>query len=307
MIEPALAEVTAVTVTYHPEPAALERQVLALRGIGRHWLVDNGSAPSERAFLQQLAARHDWLRLLLLDGNIGLAAAINQAVARLPAMPAGQLLLLDQDTDWPADALPALLQAQVQARADSGRPCMVGPALRDPLTGMNHGFHVIQGLRWRRLQPPRSSTAAVAVASLNGSGSLLPLDLFRQVGGLEAGLFIDHVDTEFSFRLSAAGAGLWGVPWVEVDHAMGERGRRIWLFGWRLFPDRSPARHVYLYRNTLRLLKRGYVPIVWKAWAVAKLALTAGLCMLYDPRRWQQWRAMAQGLRQGLRSPRDAD
>ncbi|MHC1479296.1 glycosyltransferase [Frateuria aurantia] len=297
-----LAEVIVVTVTYHPDLAQLERQVLALRGVGQHWLVDNASDPAERAGLQRLAANHAWLRLLSLEENLGLAAAVNQAVAQLPAMPASTcLLLLDQDTDWTAEALPGLLAGLDQVTRASGVPCMVGPALHDPATGMNHGFHAIEAGRWVRRQPPAGSRTAVPAASINGSGSLLPLQLFRQVGGLEADFFIDHVDTEFSFRLVAAGVQLWGIPWVQVDHAMGERGRRIWLLGWRLFPDRSPARHAYLYRNTVRLLRRTYVPRVWKFWAVLKLLLTALLCLLYDPRRGAQWRAMGQGVRAGLR------
>lgn len=307
MTEADNARVIAVTVTFHPDPVQLERQVLALSGVARHWLVDNASTAAEREGLRQLAERHPHLQLLWLDHNMGLAEAINRAVAAMGPQADGTcLLLLDQDTDWSVTALPLLLAALDEVTAASGVPCMVGPALRDPGSGMNHGFHAIDGLRWVRRQPPVDRRVAVPVASLNGSGSLLPLSLFRQVGGLESGLFIDHVDTEFSFRLSAAGAGLWGVPWVQVDHAMGERGRRIWLLGWRLFPDRSPARHAYLYRNTVRLLRRSYVPAVWKFWAVLKLALTALLCLLYDPRRREQWRAMGQGIREGLGHDPDA-
>lgn len=300
MTEADLSRVIVVTVSWHPDPAVLEAQIRALRGVAAHWLVDNGSDPSERAALQPLQERYPWLRWLGLDTNIGLAAAINRAVDAMGPQPATtRLLLLDQDTAWTAEALPPLLAALERLAAASGQPCMVGPALHDPDTGMNHGFHAIAAGRWVRRQPPPGSRAPLPVASLNGSGSLLPLALFRQVGGLEEDLFIDHVDTEFSFRLQAAGAGLWGVPWVQVDHAMGERGRRIWLFGWRLFPDRSPGRHFYLYRNTVRLLRRDYVPRVWKGWAVLKLLLSAGLCLLYDPRRRAQCKAMMQGVRAG--------
>lgn len=55
-----------------------------------------------------------------------------------------------------------------------------------------------------------------------------------------------------------------------------------------------------LFRNAVILMRRNYVPAVWKAWAVAKLLVTFAVHALCDPRRRAQSREMLRGLRQGL-------
>jgi len=138
------------------------------------------------------------------------------------------------------------------------------------------------------------------VANLNGSGTLVPFEVFHKVGGLSSDLFIDHVDTDWAFRVAAAGYALYGIPWARFRHRMGVRGIRFWFFGWRLWPYRSPARHFYLFRNTVRLLRADGVPAVWKAWAPVKLVATMLVHLLFDPARWAQLRAMLRGLREGF-------
>ena len=156
--------------------------------------------------------------------------------------------------------------------------------------------------RWTRVYPT-APQEPVSVTNLNGSGTLMPLPIYLQLGGLDHGLFIDHVDTEWSFRLLSAGYTLWGVPAAAFRHRMGERGLRWWLFGWRVWPARSAPRHRYLFRNTLWLMRRPYVPRTWKFWAGIKLLVTFTVHAVFDPQRGAQMRCMGQGLREGLGPP----
>jgi rhamnosyltransferase len=145
--------------------------------------------------------------------------------------------------------------------------------------------------------PARDSVAPLALVNLNGSGTLMPIALFNELGGFEEEFFIDHVDTEWAFRVLAAGYGLYGIPDVVFGHRMGERSLRFWWLGWRVWPYRSPTRHFYLFRNATRLLSRDYVPQVWKFWAVVKLGLTLLVHALFDPRRMDQIHSMLTGVR----------
>lgn len=151
-----------------------------------------------------------------------------------------------------------------------------------------------------RAYPPIGSTSPVPCSNLNGSGTLVPITLFQQLGGLDKKLFIDHVDTEWAFRVMAHGYSLWGIPNAVFNHSMGQASVRFWLFGWRVWPVRSPLRHYYLYRNAAMLMKRPYVPLVWKAWAAIKLLLTGTVMAITGPSRCQQIKNMWRGLRQGL-------
>ncbi len=128
----------------------------------------------------------------------------------------------------------------------------------------------------------------------------MPIELFNELGGLEEDFFIDHVDTEWSFRVLAAGYGLYGVPYITFQHRMGEQSLRFWWFGWRIWPKRSPQRHYYLFRNAVRLMRRSYVPRVWKILVFIKLGMTLLIHVLFDSKRGSQVCHMIRGVIYGL-------
>jgi rhamnosyltransferase len=288
-----------ITVTYQPDLALLESQLRQLPPEAWKLLVDNGSREELRAGLRRIAAGDERVILLENADNLGLAAALNQGAARAaqPPCDASVLLLLDQDSEPGHGGVEALLAVREDLLRRDPRLGCIGPALLDVETGVEHGFHQARGWRWTRRFP--RSVEPIRVDNLNGSGTLVATDLFLSLGGLASDFFIDHVDTEWAFRVLASGHSLYGVPAVRFRHRMGVRGIRYWLFGWRVWPYRSPLRHYYLFRNSTRLLRAGYVPAVWKAWAPAKLALTAIVHGLFDPQRGAQLRQMARGLADG--------
>jgi rhamnosyltransferase len=300
--EPAdAAQLATVTVTYQPELELIEAQLDQLPPAAWKVLVDNASRPELREGLRRIAGARERVLLLENEANLGLAAALNAGAARAMAAPcdARMLLLLDQDSEPGRGGAEALLAAH--ARLLARDPCLgcVGPALLDVDTGVEHGFHQARGWRWSRRFP--SGPEPLPVANLNGSGTLVSAALFRELGGLAEDYFIDHVDTEWAFRVLASGRSLYGVPSVRFRHRMGVRGIRFWFLGWRVWPYRSPLRHYYLFRNSVRLLRADYVPAVWKAWAPVKLGLTALVHGLFDRQRFAQLRQMARGVRAGWR------
>ena len=174
----------------------------------------------------------------------------------------------------------------------------VGPHLLDAVIRASHGFHVIKGWRWSRVNPVPGEL--VNCATLNGSGTLMSLATALESGGMDEGLFIDLIDADWSFRLKERGFELYGVSDSVFSHRMGDRTTRIWLLGWRTWPVRSPLRHRFLFRNGIILLGRRYVPLVWKVWAIPKLILTAIIFAVSGPDRSAQLKAMLSGLIDGV-------
>lgn len=291
-----------VTVTYNPDLAILRAQLDGLPREAWKVVVDNASAPDLREGLRALLRDRSDVRLLENARNEGLAAAINAGVrAAAAATPApGLVLLLDQDTEPEAGSIEAMAEALHALAAADPAVAAVGPRLLDVDTGLEHGFHQVRGWRIAR-RHPGAGGAPLEVVGLNGSGTLARLAPFLDVGGMDGSLFIDHVDTEWSFRMRAAGYRLYGVPAARFHHRMGAAGKRYWLLKWRVWPYRSPLRHYYLFRNTVRLLRMRHVAAVWKAWAPLKLALTLVAHALFDPARGAQLAQMSRGLRDGLR------
>jgi len=288
-----------VTVTFNPDLPLLEAQLRALPATCIKVIVDNASRPELFAAVRSLANGVPNASVFRNDVNLGLAAAINRGVHALSELkPAPTyVLLLDQDSEPQPCSVESLLGAFEAIEAGGQKVGCVGPALRDPDTGLTHGFHQCTRWRWKRVYPPIGSTTPVECANLNGSGTLVPIGLFLQLGGLDEAFFIDHVDTEWAFRVLAAGYTLWGIPNAVFDHRMGQASMRFWWFGWRVWPLRSPQRHYYLFRNAVALMQRPYVPTVWKAWALAKLILAAVVYGLRDGRRREQLCQMWSGAR----------
>jgi rhamnosyltransferase len=290
-----------VSVSFNPDLDVLGRQLAQLPAGSLKVVVDNASSPALREGLRSMAQGREDLVLAENPENLGLAAALNQGVD-LVARHRHEcefVLLLDQDTETREGDVEMLLGVFEALRKDHSDLGAVGPRLVDESTGLEHGFHQIAGWRWTRRFP--SDNVPLRIDNLNGSGLLMTVALYRQLGGMREDFFIDHVDTEWAFRLRAAGRTLYGVPGVSFRHRMGERGIRFWMFGWRVWPYRAPARHYYLFRNSMTLLRAPGVPSVWKAWAPVKLAATFMVHLLFDRARAAQARQMLRGIREGLR------
>ena len=301
--------VATVTVTFNPDLPLLKAQLDVLPAASLKILVDNASDSEAAQALEALAAQTPNARLLRNEANLGLAAALNRGVFALRAMAPEVclVLLLDQDSE-PAPGSIARLVDGFYALHAAGEPVgCVGPNLLDVATGLLHGFHQCTRWRWTRVYPAADARAPVPCAALNGSGTLVPVDLFLDMGGLDTRLFIDHVDTEWGFRLQARGYRLFGIPAAIFHHRMGAASRRFWLLGWCLWPERAPRRHYFLFRNAVILMGRAGIPTVWKVWAAAKLCLTLCVVLATGPLRRAQLKAMVAGVRHGLAGGGDPD
>ena len=291
-----------ITVTYHPDIEMLRKQLTQLPSEAVRIVVDNASAPRLLGPLHKLAEEHR-VRLITNGTNVGLASATNQGIQLARELGCKSVLLLDQDTAPGVDGVAGLRNAYRRLLDEGMRAGCIGPRMVDPITGLEYGFHRISDWRWIREFPPPGTTEPVLCANLNGSGTMIPMEVVDALGGLDDAMFIDHVDTEWAFRVLDAGFGLYGAPDVVFAHRMGERSFRFWWLRWRVWPYRSPLRHRYLYRNAVTLIRRGDVPVVWKVWAVMKLLLTWTVHFLFDRQRFAQTAGMLRGIREGLRMP----
>lgn len=292
-----------VTVTYNPDITILTEQLRSLPESAHKIIIDNASSPQTRDELVQLQTQFARIHVYFNEDNTGLAAALNQGarIAQSLIPTDGYILLLDQDSEPQPGSIETLITGYESLRESGEKVGAVGPTLQDAETGLIHGFHQQTRWRWRRAYPAITEKNPVPCANLNGSGTLMTLELYLALGGLDEAFFIDHVDTEWSFRLLAAGYSLRGVPSAVFVHRMGQASIRYWLFCWRLWPSRSPQRHYYLFRNAVWLMRRDYVPKVWKFWGVVKLITSIVITLVIDPKRFPQLNCIINGLMVGIR------
>lgn len=290
-------DVCAVVVTYRPDTALLAAELDALQAQVAHVVVVDNATPDPE--LRELCARYPRVRWLPLAENRGLAAALNAGIAHARAV-AGvtQVLLMDQDS-VPAPGMVAALQATLQRRSRQARVAAVGTRFHDPREGVDAPFVQVRFPVNRQLRC-HGDCDDVACDFLITSGSLIPLAVLDQVGDMDAGLFIDNVDLEWSFRAVAAGYALFGACAARMLHHHGVSRQRVPGVP-RGIIVHSPLRLFYMMRNRVLLYRRAYTPRRWIAQDVPRLVVKLALFTLLVAPRRKNLRCMLAGLRAGIR------
>lgn len=290
--------VCAVMVTYQPEMPRV-RQILRAVGptVYRAIVVDNGSAGLDEKELVDVCPNALVVRL---PENRGIGAAQNEGIAMARSTGAAYILFLDQDSAPESGMVSELLAAFTKEASRGTRVGCVGPRVR--LTG-SKALSVFRRVGWIGLQtmPCTDADTVVECDFLISSGTLVPLAVLDDVGGLEEGLFIDQVDTEWCLRARSKGYRIFGACGAVLEHKIGETEKRMWLGRWRRLPRHRPFRYYYIFRNTILLSRRGYVPtkyaLFFLKWLVALLLMYG----IFTRDRHGELGMMLRGVADGIR------
>lgn len=284
-----------MVVTYWPDREALAATLAALvPQTGAVVVVDNtaGDSAAGSAVTPGAAA------VLAQPRNIGLAAAQNLGITWARARGFRFVLLLDQDS-LPAPGMVASLLQALGDRRDTAPVAAAGPRFHDAREQADAPFVRI-GFPFNRKLRCASDGLPVECDFLISSGMLIPLSVIDAVGDMDAGLFIDNVDLEWSFRARARGYTLLGVCATRLLHCLGD-ARRTLPFTLRGVVVHAPLRLYYMMRNRVLLYRFPHTPRLWVAQDVPRVLVKLFLFgVLIGPRR-RNLRCMLRGLRDGVR------
>jgi rhamnosyltransferase len=303
--EPQAPTVIAVVVSFNPEKEFFVQLFDALLPqVAWAIVVDNASS-TDVARLLDCATGCNY-ELLRIAENIGIAAAQNAGLKRAMERGADFALLLDQDSVPSATMVAELLTVIVSTRSCTKTPpvAAVGPARVDQRTQLKSFFTVRQTGMLRCWRPdPQSSNAIplyVETDFLIASGTLIPLEVIRRIGGMRSNYFIDHVDREWCFRAKAAGYRLLGVPRSLIQHRIGDSIKQMKMRSSLKLSWHAPLRNYYLLRNALLMQRDVKVPLPWKIYFFFRLLRYAGGVLLITQRKRQRLHLMLLGVLHGL-------
>ena len=289
------ASVCAVIVTFEPEVATLFALVDAVTPqVGAVVVIDNASVGVWQKALNQTMPD---VALLRQPCNVGLAVAQNAGIDWARAHGYSHVLLLDQDSE-PGGGMVAALLAALQMLSIDNKVGAVGPRFHDQREDRDAPFVRIGFPRSQKLWC-ESDTQSIACDFLISSGALIPIAVLDQVGAMDAGLFIDNVDMEWSFRARAKGYALYGVCSATMHHHLGD-DRRALPFGVGKIVVHGPSRLYYMMRNRLRLYGMRHTPLVWTAQDIPRVLVKLFLFGVLIGPRWRNLRFMLRGLWDGL-------
>lgn len=234
--------ITAVVVTYNPDPAQLARLCEAVQPQVEHViLVDNGSSAEALPALQALVAGpSSALTLQALGENRGIGAAQNAGIALARERGSRYVLLLDHDS-IPEAGMVATLRAAIENQPAGSPPvAAAGPRYADARQTTNPSpFVQLEGFKRVRCEC-RHAGQLIEVEHLIASGSLIPMAVLDAVGDMDERLFIDYVDIEWCLRAAHAGYRMLGVCDARMQHELGDTPIR---FMGKHLPDHSPLRN----------------------------------------------------------------
>jgi len=296
--------VVAVVVTFNPELGILKDSINELQKQTCDVVViDNGSDNARK--LADLLSQYRSAQLLNQSTNLGLGAAHNLGIEHARSLAADFVLIMDQDS-LPLDGMVNELVQVHDTESKHARVSAVGTTYLNSYNGTKSFFVRFGGLKFQR-HYCRDGSQAVEADFLISSGSLISLDALNEVGAMDEGLFIDHVDTEWFLRARSKGLKAFGSCKALMQHGLGENTHQVNIAGRkRNVPQHKPFRYYYIFRNSILLYKRGYASALWKWNDIQRLAMILVMFGFLKAPRWQNLSMMLKGVAHGLQGKEGA-
>jgi len=294
-------DVCAVIVSFQPDLFNLSNLIKALASqVNKIILVDNGSDVDilrwkQHEFLQELK-----LELIVLGENLGVGAAQNVGINKAKNYNGKYVILFDQDSEPASNMIMTLFIAAQKKMEEGVRVAAVGACYCDQNTTKKSGFVRVSWCGFSRIDCDESDCAVVETDFLISSGTLILLSVISDVGMMDESLFIDHIDTEWCFRAKSKGYRLFGSCDAFMTHSLGDSRTRIWFLRWRTVPHHSPFRYYYIFRNSLILQSRSYIPIQWKIADVGRCIRSIIFYGLFSANRLACLSMMYKGIKDGM-------
>lgn len=240
----------AVTVTYGDRVELCSQCVDAAlqAGVDHIYVVTNGLEVATRERLGQSLKAHSGL-ITFIDFTANYGAATGFAAGMEQAFADGydHTLLVDDDNTLPSDAAAVLkpLIAASHSRAGKStqylchRPSEKWQVLsieagmdRTPPAGSFMYFDLIERVRWSRRTTPTARVAGISIETAPFGGLCVSRDAVEAAGYPRRDMLLYEDDTEFTWRLSAAGFAIELIPNLvvnDIDNKWSEAGSKARL------------------------------------------------------------------------------
>jgi rhamnosyltransferase len=235
--------ICAIIVTYNGG-AVIANTVGAIIGqVGQLLIIDNHSDAFTLECIASLKRQFPAkVRTILNPQNAGIAAALNQGVAFAVEHEFPWVLTLDQDSQAGSRMIGEMLQTY-EAHPEKNRIAIMAPHY----VLLHSDEDEKDCLHLNAAQHPQQ------VEMIYTSGSLMKTAIFARVDLFREEFFMDHVDSDFCYRLRSSGYTIVTDPRALLLHRLGNM-RRARFMGRPIFCTHySPARYYYRTRNGIVL------------------------------------------------------
>jgi len=237
------------------------------------------------------------LLIVRLGENMGLATALNRGIHLAGGKGYQNIFLFDQDSSASSDYFNDMLLFKKKTDKKYSNCAICVPNFFDRNSQTFSKFPVIGRFILRHFTcenfhtiPPDRSVMAIT------SGSLLDYEKVKIIGGMREDYFIDFLDNEYCMRVYAAGYRIAINCNVTLDHAIGNRVTKKFIFLTVKPNHHLPVRRYYITRNGLRTAfdyKKAYPS--YFLLITARLSHEILSIILYEKLKTKKLRAMLWG------------
>lgn len=291
---PSPGNTCAVVVAFNPEPEFANTVVALLQQVVQVVIVDNSTSGGVPDSVQALADSQP-VRVLRNAENVGIGGALNLGLAEAEIIPGIEwALLLDQDSI----PLPHLMEEMQAVYRVLPHPDLVAQICAN----------FVESAEGPEGYPYRRFGERIWMYSDTGqtSGTLLSLRAWRVAGKMRAEFFLYWVDVEYGLRLKRLG---WQTVLTQkplIMHHTGNARVVDWMGQRVALHDYAPARHYFLVRNHMVLL-REYAAInpVWALRSIGSRIRKIFVTVVLEDNRLAKLQAMGHGFCDGVRGRLD--
>lgn len=214
------------TVLYNPNESVLTNLNSYSNCVDVSVVVDNSDTKNE---ISQSLKNDPNFIYIDMDGNKGIAAALNKGIEYLNSKNIDFALTMDQDSLFPTKYYPNILK----------------------LVNKYKTYYSVIGLNFN--QDNGGLDEIIEVPYWITSGNFVNISDFMSVGGFMNELFIDYVDFELGYKFKKNGFKICYLKDFSLKHTIGNP-IEIHLFGKTYYAmNHSPIRYYYRYRNAYYL------------------------------------------------------
>lgn len=221
--------------------------------------------------------------------NMGLAHALNQGLQLAYSASMEWALLLDQDTCVYKDIIEELSRTIDSMPVN---PAILGSNYKNKL---NHTTAV----KCRRHdQLYRDKTTVIT------SGTMLNLELAKQIGPFRSEYFIDSIDHEYCMRARSLGHGIYITCKPLMIHTIGlQNDTLLNRLQCLLSQPHLPARKYYVARNSIANARKFAIKFpFWSLRQIARIFADMVATILFEGQKYQRIKYTLSGLQDGVRN-----
>lgn len=249
----------AVVVSYNPENdfinviSSLSNQPVDVI------VIDNGSKTNTGLLSEIMEDPSSNINLVRLERNIGLANAQNVGIKTIMEKESNwdkYIFFFDQDTIVPHDYISKMTSAykEYEEKNENDKLGILAPNYKDKNIG--DYAHYVKLTEKSYIDKTFHSDKFLDVSIVISSGSMVKIDLIKDIGFFMGGYYIDQIDVEYCLRVLENGYSIIATSVAMLTHTIGDRKKKKLLF-LTLKPNfHSAFRKYYIFRNGIITLKQ---------------------------------------------------